>query len=51
MEIKEGTAVAPLIPSLLRMVYDHEQELLVGRHHDLVLPQLEPDEGQVVVLW
>ena len=31
------------------MVHDHEEELLVGRHHDLVLLELEPDEGEVVV--
>ena len=31
------------------MVDDDEQELLVGRHHDLMLLQLESDEGEVVV--
>ena len=31
------------------MVDDNEKELLVGGHHDLVLLQLEPDEGQIVV--
>ena len=31
------------------MVDDDEQELLVGCHHNLVLLQPEPDEGEVVV--
>ena len=40
---------ADLNQSILRMVDDDEQELLVGCHHNLVLLQPEPDEGEVVV--